>query len=71
LLVFGDSLGDFALVQQLLRGFDVLTLVIGHTRTETSLPLERAPGVLLILLRRLNEPQRYLVTLTGRKKPSQ
>src|SRR4029077_3332959 len=30
LLVFGDSLRDFALVQKLLRRFDEFTLVIGH-----------------------------------------
>src|SRR5713101_1189829 len=38
ILVFGYGLGDFALVQQLLCGFDVLALVIGHARTETNLP---------------------------------
>jgi len=29
-LVFADGLGDFALVQQLLRSFDVLAFAIGH-----------------------------------------
>ncbi|GAC1630404.1 MAG: hypothetical protein NVS9B14_01000 [Candidatus Acidiferrum sp.] len=30
MLVFGDGLRDFALVQKLLRGFDEFTFVIGH-----------------------------------------
>jgi hypothetical protein len=44
-------LGDLALVQQLLCGFNVFALVIGHARTETNLPLESAPHVLLKLRR--------------------
>src|SRR6267143_1676566 len=38
LLVFGDGLGHFALVQQLLCSFDVFALVKGHARTGTILP---------------------------------
>src|SRR5690242_2709818 len=41
-LVFGDSLGDLALVQQLLRGFDVFAFVVSHSRKETNLPRERS-----------------------------
>ena len=36
-LVFADGLGDFALVQQLLRSFDVLAFAIGHARSRTRL----------------------------------
>jgi hypothetical protein len=35
LLVFSDGLRDLALIQQLLRGFDILALVIGHSRSQT------------------------------------
>ncbi len=38
-LVFGDRLRNFALVQQLLRGFDVFALVIGHASTRKTVPL--------------------------------
>ncbi len=51
ILVFGNGLGYFTLVQQLLCGFDVLALVIGHARTGTNLPMEFSPQVLLKLLR--------------------
>ncbi len=51
MLVFSYGLGDLALVQQLLCGFNVLALVIGHARTETNLPLESAPDFLLNFLR--------------------
>src|SRR2546425_6734382 len=71
ILVFGDGLDDLALVQQLLCGFDVFAFVISHARTRTNLPLEFARDILLGLLRYLDWPQRYSVTLTGGKKPSQ
>ena len=35
LLVFGDGLGDLALVEELLRGFDEFAFVIGHSGTQT------------------------------------
>src|SRR4029077_19539260 len=35
LLVFSDGLRDFALIEELLRGFDVFAFVIGHTGTYT------------------------------------
>jgi hypothetical protein len=35
LLIFGDGLRDFALIQQLLRGFDEFTFGIGHSRSQT------------------------------------
>ncbi len=35
LLVFGDGLRDFALVEQLLRGFDKFALAIGHSCSQT------------------------------------
>ena len=35
LLVFGDGLGDFALVQELLGGFDEFAFVISHALTGT------------------------------------
>ena len=38
-LVFGDGLGDFALVQQLLCGLYVFAFVISHARTGTNLPV--------------------------------
>ncbi len=50
ILVFGNGLGDFALVEQLLCSFNVFALVIGHARTGTNLPSESAPQVLLDLL---------------------
>src|SRR6201981_1780937 len=37
ILVFGDGLGDLALVQQLLCGFDVFAFVVSHSRKETNL----------------------------------
>ena len=43
ILVFGDGLGDFALVQQLLCSLDVFAFVIGHARTETNLPRGSLP----------------------------
>src|SRR4029077_18690072 len=64
LLILCDGLYNFALVQQLLCGFDVFALVISHARTRTILPLESAPGVLLDLLRWVDAAQRYCVTLT-------
>jgi hypothetical protein len=33
--------------------------------------MERVPGILLSLVQYQDEPQRYLVTLTGGKKASQ
>src|SRR5207245_4636323 len=41
-LVFGDGLGDLALIQQLLCGFDVFAFVISHSRKETNLPREQS-----------------------------
>jgi len=38
-LVFGNGLRNLALVQQLLRGFDVFALVIGHASTRKTIPL--------------------------------
>ncbi len=51
ILVFRYGLGDLALVQQLLCGFDIFALVIGHARTGTNLSLEFARDFLLGLLR--------------------
>jgi hypothetical protein len=35
LLIFRDGLRDLALVQELLRGFDVFAFAIGHSLTQT------------------------------------
>ena len=43
ILVFGDGLGDFALVQQLLCGLYVFAFVISHARTGTNLPAGVCP----------------------------
>src|SRR5206468_1657256 len=44
ILVLGDGLSDFALVQQLLCGLYVFAFVISHARTGTSLPAGVCPG---------------------------
>jgi hypothetical protein len=35
LLIFRDGLRDLALIQELLRGFDVFAFAIGHSLTQT------------------------------------
>ena len=47
LLVFGDGLGDLALVQKFLCGFDKLAFVIGHSRKGTASPTKAIRDFLL------------------------
>src|SRR5213080_4101964 len=72
ILVFGDGLGDFALVQQLLCGFDVFAFVISHSRKRDKSPQgavpKHTPPVGRGQKTALGATQ---VTLTGGKKASQ
>src|SRR4029077_13149207 len=70
LLVFGYSLGDLALVEEFLCGFDKLAFVIGHSRAQTI----RRPRLLLNAFPRSGGKGRQkscLTTLAGGENPSQ
>src|SRR5205085_2793456 len=68
MLVFGDGLGDFALVQQFLCGFDVFAFVVSHSRKRTDLP-ESSPKHTLPLGRRAeNAPRSYSGYASRREK---
>ena len=84
LLVFGDSLGDFALVQELLSGLDEFAFVISHApigtaRAKTAMQVDSPQRGLAESVRDSSprmaatrtESQRYPVTLAGGKKTSQ
>src|SRR5438105_10851611 len=67
-LVFGDGLGDFALVQQLLCGFDVFAFVISHSQKETNLPGSSPKHTLPAGRRAEKAPRRYSGNASRRKK---
>ena len=71
ILVFGDGLGDLALVQQLLCGFDVFAFVVSHARKRPIL-LGSSPKDTTPLAGGQKTPSATaVVTLAGGKKASQ
>src|SRR6267154_2642669 len=71
LLVFRDGLRDLALVQELLRGFDVFAFAIGHSLTQTQRRPRLLEGVVLAPEDKKRQAELCLPTLAGREKTSQ
>src|SRR5262249_44882703 len=67
-LVFGDGLDDFALIQQLLCGFDVFAFGVSHSRKETNPPRERSPTHSPGWPRAENGPRSYSGNASRREK---
>src|SRR5215467_11898140 len=71
ILVFGDGLGDLALVQQLLCGLDVFAFVVSHSRNRQTLPGSSPKHTTPLAGGKKTAFRTAVVTLAGGKKASQ